>query len=73
MMNAQFATTLDSTETILCFFEETIYVGCVHCIGLNRHGLSAGGVNFGYDFVGLGSVACIVQYNREAVVCQPCS
>ena len=27
MMNAQFTTTLNSTETVLFFFEETIYVG----------------------------------------------
>jgi hypothetical protein len=70
MMNAQFATTLNSTETVLCFFEETIYVGCVRYIGLNGHGLSAGGVNLGYKFVGLGCVACIVHHNREAAVCQ---
>jgi hypothetical protein len=72
MINVQFATTLNSTETVLCFFEETIYIGCVHYIGLNGHGLSTGGVNLGYDFVGLGSVACIVHHNPEAVVCKPC-
>jgi hypothetical protein len=72
MINAQFATTLNSTETDLYFFEETIYVGCVHYIGLNGHGLSAGNVNLGYDFVGPGSVACIIHHNPEAVVCKPC-
>jgi hypothetical protein len=72
MINAQFATTLNSTETVLCFFEETIYVGCVHYIGLNGHGLSAGGVNLGYDFGGPSSVACIIHHNPEAVVCKPC-
>jgi hypothetical protein len=73
MINAQVATTLNSTETVLSFFEETIYVGCVHYISLNGHGLSAGGVNLGYDFVGLGRVGCIVHHNPEAVVCKPCS
>jgi hypothetical protein len=70
MINAQFATTLNSTETVLCFFEETMYVGCVRYIGLNGYGLSGGGVNLGYKFVGPGCAACIVHHNREAAVCQ---
>ena len=68
MMNSQFTATLNSPETVL-FFEETIYVGCIRYIGLNGHGLPAGGVNLGYKFVGLGCVACIVHHNREAAVC----